>query len=96
MEVNPAFDLPVYLTELKEGPQWSLQLMMGSEEGGAELSSLVSSERMRGNGSKRRRGRLRLDIGKHFFTKRVVNRLPREVIAVPSLSVFKRYLGKWD
>lgn len=88
MGVNVAFDLPVYLTKLKEGPQWSLDLMVGSGGGGAELSSLLSIERMHGNGSKLDHGMFRQDIGKHFFTKRVVkhwNRLPR-VIDVPSLS----------
>lgn len=72
MEVNLAFDLPVYLTKLKEGAQWSLQVMMGRGEEGAELSSLITSKRMHGNGSKLDHGRFRLDIGKHFFTKRVV------------------------
>ena len=70
-------------------------LRKGSGEGGADLFSLGSSDRMRGNGSKLHQGRFRLDIRKHFFTKRVVKhwtRLPREVVHAPSLSVFKRHL----
>jgi len=49
---------------------------------------------MRGNDSKHHQRRFRLDIWKHFFTKRVVkhrNRLPGEVIDAPCLSVFKRH-----
>ena len=70
-------------------------LRRGSGDGGAELFSLVSSDRTHENGSKLHQGGFRLDIRKHFFTKRVVkhwNRLPREVVDAPSLSVFKRHL----
>ncbi|KAK4818854.1 hypothetical protein QYF61_020073 [Mycteria americana] len=70
-------------------------LRRGSGEGGAHLFSLVSSDRMHGNGSKLHQVRFRLEIMKHFFTERVVkhwHRLPREVVDAPSLSVFKRHL----
>ena len=63
----------------------------GRGEGGAELFSLGSSDRTPGNGSELHQGRFTLDIRKHFFTKSVLkpwNRLPREVVDVPSLSEF--------
>ena len=70
-------------------------LRNGSGERGSDLFSLISSDRMHRNSSKLNQGRFRLDFRKHFFTEKMVkhwNRLPREVIDAPCLSVFKRHL----
>jgi len=73
----------------------------GSSDVGVGLFPLTFSDRTRGNGLKFLQGSFRLDIGKNFFTERVVKhwkRLSREVDEAPSLEVFKRHIDAalWD
>ena len=56
---------------------------------GEGLFTRGCSDRTRGNGSKLKEGRFRVDTGKKFFPLRVVKhwpRLPREAVAAPSLA----------
>ena len=63
--------------------------MKGAYRKGREgLFTRACSDKVRGNGFKLKEGRFRLDMRKKFFTVSVVrhwNRLPREVVDVPSL-----------
>ena len=58
-------------------------------------SSLVPSDRVRGNGHRLKHKRLHLNIRKRFFTVRVTkhwHRLPRDVAESSSLEIFKSRL----
>jgi len=74
----------------------AFQYLKGAyKKGGDKLFSQACCDSTKGNGFKLKEGRFRLDIRKNFFTMRVVkhwNRLPREVVAAPSLETLKARL----
>ena len=81
---------------LRGSPDSSLPVPEGADrKDGEGLFTRVCSDRTRGNDCKLKEGRFRLDIRKKYFTMRVVkhwHRLLREVVAAPSLAVFKARL----
>ena len=76
----------------------TFQYLKGSyRKEGDRLFSRVCGDRIRGNGFKLKVGRFRLDTMKKSFTGRVVrhwNRLPSDVVEVPSLETFKARLDR--
>jgi len=60
-------------------------------------SSVMPSDRTRGNRHKLKQRKFRLNMRKNFFTPRMTehwNRLPREAVDSPSLEIFKTRLDK--
>ncbi|KFP92582.1 hypothetical protein N311_13148, partial [Apaloderma vittatum] len=64
---------------------------------GQGIFTRVSRNRTRRNGFKLKENRFRLDLRKKFFSMRVArlwNRLPREIVYIPSLEMFKARLDE--
>ena len=70
-------------------------LQGSSDGGGADLLSLVTSDRTREKGMELDQGEFRLDVRKRFFAETVAgqwSRLPREAVMAPSRSGLKEHL----
>jgi len=71
----------------------AFQYLKGAyKKDGDRLFSRLYNDRTRGNGFKLKEGRFRLDIGRNFFTKKLVehrHRLPGDVVDAPSLETLK-------
>lgn len=62
-----------------------------------QLLTQADTDSTRGNNSQLKEERFGLDVWKKFFAQEVVrhwNRLPREIVDVPSLKVFKAVLDQ--
>lgn len=78
--------------ETNEWPHYSLQVL----EESASLFTLAITDRTCGKRTKLHQEKFRLDIRENFFTMKMIkhwNRISREMVDAPRLSVFKRH---WD
>ena len=74
--------------------KWVKGINKGNIEQVIEISS---QDRTRGNGYKLEKLRFRTDVGRHWFTNRVVNdwnRLSRHVVSAETITSFKKRLDE--